>query len=215
MADDTITVVISDDAPIVRMGLRMIVQSEPDLTVLAEASNGAEAVAAVRAEQPDVVLLDIQMPGVNGIEAARQILAGTTKTRVLMLTTYDHDDNIHAALSAGASGFLVKDAPPERVVEAIRAIAAGDAMLSPSVTRRLLDRVALPTGRLPDLSEQDSQILQLIAKGHTNSEIATDLRLTPATVKTYVSRLFTKIGARDRTQAVVLAYESGLVRPGS
>jgi DNA-binding NarL/FixJ family response regulator len=210
-----ITVVICDDAPIVRMGLRMVVESEPDLAVVAEAADGAEAVTAVQAEQPDVILLDIQMPGVDGIEAARQILAEGTKTRVLVLTTYDHDDNVHAALSAGASGFLVKDAPPERVIEAIRAIAAGDAMLSPSVTRRLLDRVGLPKGTLPKLSEQDTEILKLIAKGRTNNEIAIDMDLTPTTVKTYVSRLFTRIGARDRTHAVVLAYESGLVRPGS
>lgn len=210
-----ITVVICDDAPIVRMGLRMVVESEPDLTVVGEAKDGAEAVAVVRAEQPDVILLDIQMPGVDGIEAARQILAEDTKTRVLVLTTYDHDDNVLAALSAGASGFLVKDAPPERVIEAIRAIAAGDAMLSPTVTRRLLDSVGLPKGKLPKLSEQDTEILKLIAKGRTNNEIAADLDLTPTTVKTYVSRLFTRIGARDRTHAVVLAYESGLVRPGS
>ncbi|SMC92981.1 response regulator [Kibdelosporangium aridum] len=211
-----ITVLICDDAPIVRMGLRMAVESEPDLSVVGEAADGAEAVAATKELQPDVVLLDIRMPRVDGIEAARQILAEDTKTRVLVLTTYDHDDNVYAALRAGASGFLVKDAPPEHVIEAIRAIDAGDAVLSPSVTRRLLDTVALPGGvKLPELSEQDSRLLRLIAKGRTNAEIAAELDLTPATVKTYVSRLFTKINARDRTQAVVLAYESGLVRPGS
>lgn len=211
-----ITVLICDDAPIVRMGLRMAVESEPDLTVVGEAADGAEAVAATKQLRPDVVLLDIRMPRMDGIEAARQILAEDTATRVLMLTTYDHDDNVYAALRAGASGFLVKDAPPEHVIEAIRSIDAGDAVLSPSVTRRLLDSVALPGGvKLPDLSEQDTRLLRLIAKGRTNTEIATDLDLTPATVKTYVSRLFTKINARDRTHAVVLAYESGLARPGS
>lgn len=211
-----ITVLICDDAPIVRMGLRMVVASEPDMTVIAEATNGEEAVTAAQQINPDVILLDIQMPGVDGIEAARRILTGETKTRVLVLTTYDHDDNVYAALRAGASGFLVKDAPPERLLEAIRAIAAGEAMLSPSVTRRLLDSIGLPGGaKLPTLSEQDSELLRLVARGRTNAEIAKDLDLTPATVKTYVSRLFTKIGARDRTHAVVLAYESGLVRPGA
>jgi DNA-binding NarL/FixJ family response regulator len=131
---------------------------------------------------------------------------------VLILTTYDHDENIHAALRAGASGFLVKDAPPERVVDAIRAVAAGDAVLSPRVTRRLLDTVGIPRTQLPPLSRQDTELLGLIARGRTNTEIAADLGLAPATVKTYVSRLFSRIGARDRTHAVVLAYESGLAR---
>lgn len=211
-----ITVLICDDAPIVRMGLRMVVESEPDMTVVAEATNGEEAVQAALRANPDVILLDIQMPGVNGIEAARRIVASKIETRVLVLTTYDHDDNVYAAIRAGASGFLVKDAPPEHLLDAIRAIAAGEAMLSPSVTRRLLDSIGLPgEAKLPALSEQDSELLRLIARGRTNSEIAQDLGLTPATVKTYVSRLFTKIGARDRTHAVVLAYESGLVRPGT
>jgi DNA-binding NarL/FixJ family response regulator len=206
-----ITVLICDDAPIVRMGLRMVVESEPDMTVIGEAADGEQAVAIAERDRPDVVLLDIQMPGTNGIEAARRI-----NTRVLILTTFDHDDNVYAALRAGASGFLVKDAPPERVIDAIRAIAAGDALLSPSVTRRLLDTVSIPSGvKLPDLSEQDTQLLRLVARGRTNTEIAADLDLTHATVRTYVSRLFTRIGARDRTHAVVLAYESGLARLGS
>jgi DNA-binding NarL/FixJ family response regulator len=211
-----ITVLICDDAPIVRMGLRMVMESEPDLSVVGEAADGDEAVASTKELRPDVVLLDIRMPRMDGIEAARQILAEDPKTRVLVLTTYDHDDNVYAALRAGASGFLVKDAPPEQVIEAIRAVQAGDAVLSPSVTRRLLETVAFPGNvKLPELSEQDTRLLALIAKGRTNAEIAVELDLTPATVKTYVSRLFTKIDARDRTHAVVLAYESGLVRPGS
>jgi DNA-binding NarL/FixJ family response regulator len=211
-----ITVLICDDSAIIRMGLRMVVESEPDLAVVGEAADGAEAVAGVLEVKPDIVLLDIQMPSMNGIEATRRILSGDTGTRVLVLTTYDHDENVYAALGAGASGFLVKDAPPEKVIEAIKAIAAGDAALSPSVTRRLLDSVSLPgTVQLPDLSEQDTLLLKLVAQGRTNNEIATDLDLRPATVKTYVSRLFARIGARDRTQAVVLAYESGLIRPGN
>jgi DNA-binding NarL/FixJ family response regulator len=205
-----ITVLICDDAPIVRMGLRMIVESEPDMTVVGEAGNGAQAILQAHDHRPDVVLLDIEMPGTNGIEAARRI-----ESRTLILTTYDHDENVHAALRAGASGFLVKDAPPEQVIEAIRSVACGQAALSPTVTRRLLDTVGIPSTSLPGLSEQDTRLLRLIAKGHTNTEIATSLDLTHATVKTYVSRLFTKIGARDRTHAVVLAYESGLARPGS
>jgi DNA-binding NarL/FixJ family response regulator len=210
-----ITVLICDDAPIVRMGLRMVLETEPDLTVVGEAADGEEAVEAALRSSPDVVLLDIQMPNVNGIEAAQRILAEPTKTRVLVLTTYDHDDNVYAALRAGASGFLVKDAPPEQVVEAIRAVAAGEAQLSPSVTRRLLDTIGLPgSAKLPELSEQDTQLLTLVARGRTNAEIARKLDLAQGTVKTYMSRLFARIGARDRTHAVVLAYESGLVRPG-
>jgi DNA-binding NarL/FixJ family response regulator len=204
------TVLICDDAPIVRAGLRMIVDTEPDMTVVGEASNGSEAILLAHQKQPDVVLLDIQMPGVNGIEATRSITQP-----VLILTTFDHDENLHAALKAGASGFLVKDAPPERVIDAIRAIAAGNAMLSPSITRRLLDTIGIPDTTPPHLSEQDTHLLKLVARGHTNTEIATKLDLTHSTVKTYVSRLFTRLGVRDRTQAVVLAYETGLARPGT
>ncbi|TCO65082.1 response regulator [Actinocrispum wychmicini] len=205
-----ITVLICDDSPIARMGLRMIIDSEPDMTVVGAVASGEEAISAARVDRPDVVLLDIQMPGVDGITAARRI-----ESRVLILTTFDHDENVHAALRAGVSGFLVKDAPPERVVEAVRAVAEGGALLSPSVTRRLLNTVGIPGARLPELSDQDVRLLKLIARARTNSEIARELDLTLATVKTYVSRLFTRINARDRTHAAVLAYESGLARPGS
>ncbi|GAB3911788.1 response regulator [Kibdelosporangium lantanae] len=205
-----ITVLICDDSPIVRMGLRMVVESEPDMTVVDTVGDGQQAIVAVARTRPDVVLLDIQMPGMSGIEVTRRI-----DREVLILTTYDHDDNVHAALRAGARGFLVKDAPPERLVDAIRAIAAGQADLSPSVTRRLLETVVIPGTSLPKLSEQDVQLLRLIARARTNTEIAHELDLTPSTVKTYVSRLFTRINARDRAHAVVLAYESGFARPGS
>jgi DNA-binding NarL/FixJ family response regulator len=205
-----ITVLICDDSPIVRMGLRMVVESEPDMTVVDTVGDGEQAIAAVARTQPDVVLLDIQMPGPTGIEVTRRI-----DRKVLILTTYDHDDNVHAALRAGARGFLVKDAPPERLIDAIRAIAEGHADLSPSVTRRLLDTVVIPGTTLPKLSDQDVQLLRLIARARTNTEIAHELDLTPSTVKTYVSRLFTKIHARDRAHAVVLAYESGVARPAS
>lgn len=179
----------------------------------------AAAVAETEKLAPDVILLDIHMPTMDGIEATRRILASGDTTRVLVLTTYDFDDYVYELLRAGASGFLIKDSPPERVVEAIRAVAAGDAVLSPSVTRRLLDTVAAtPPPRtatpLAQLSTQDSKLLRLMSRGRTNAEIADDLNLTPATVKTYVSRLLTKINARDRTHAVVLAYEHGLIRPG-
>jgi DNA-binding NarL/FixJ family response regulator len=215
----TIRVLICDDAPIVRMGLRMLLDAEPDLTVVGEASDGAEAVSATEKLGPDVILLDIHMPAMDGIEATRRILASGSTTRVLVLTTYDIDDYVYEALRAGASGFLVKDSPPERVTEAIRAVAAGNALLSPSVTRRLLDTVAATLPRndkspLAGLSTQDTKLLRLIARGRTNTEIANELDLTTATVKTYVSRLFTRISARDRTHAVVLAYEHGLIRPG-
>lgn len=215
----TVRVLICDDAPIVRMGLRMLVDTESDLTVVGEAGDGVEAVSATEKLGPDVILLDIQMPVMNGIEATRRILSSGGPTRVLVLTTYDIDDYVYEALRAGASGFLVKDAPAERVTEAIRTVAAGDAMLSPSVTRRLLETVAAGLPRndfspLAGLSTPDTKLLRLIARGHTNTEIAGELNLTTATVKTYVSRLFTKIGARDRTHAVVLAYEHGLIRPG-
>jgi len=205
-----ITVLICDDSPIVRMGLRMVVESEPDMTVVDTVGDGERAIEAVARTRPDVVLLDIQMPGMTGIEVTRRI-----DNKVLILTTYDHDDNVHAALRAGACGFLVKDAPPERLVDAIRAIAKGHADLSPSVTRRLLDTVVIPGTSLPKLSEQDVQLLRLIARARTNTEIAHELDLTPSTVKTYVSRLFTKINARDRAHAVVLAYESGVARSRS
>lgn len=205
-----ITVLICDDSPIVRMGLRMIVESEPDMTVVDTVGDGEQAIEAVARTRPDVVLLDIQMPGMTGIEVTRRI-----DRKVLILTTYDHDDNVHAALRAGARGFLVKDAPPERLIDAVRAIAEGHADLSPSVTRRLLDTVVIPGTTLPKLSDQDVQLLRLIARARTNTEIAHELDLTPSTVKTYVSRLFTKINARDRAHAVVLAYESGVARPGS
>lgn len=215
----TIRVLICDDAPIVRMGLRMLVDAEPDLTVVGEAGNGAEAVSAAEKLDPDVILLDIHMPTMDGIEATRRILAASGTTQVLVLTTYDIDEYVYEALRAGARGFLVKDAPPERVVEAIRVVAAGDALLSPSVTRRLLDTVAATLPRndsspLTELSTQDARLLRLISQGRTNAEIADELNLTAATVKTYVSRLLTRIGARDRTHAVVLAYEHGLIRPG-
>jgi DNA-binding NarL/FixJ family response regulator len=197
----------------------MLVDAEPDLSVVGEAANGAEAVSATEKLAPDVILLDIHMPTMNGIEATQRILASDGATRVLVLTTYDTDDYVYEALRAGASGFLVKDAPPERVIEAIRVVAAGDALLSPSVTRRLLDTVAATLPRnnsspLTELSTQDSKLLKLIARGRTNAEIADELNLTAATVKTYVSRLLTRISARDRTHAVVLAYEHGLIRPG-
>jgi DNA-binding NarL/FixJ family response regulator len=213
-----VSVLICDDAPIVRAGLRLVIESEPGLEVAGEAADGDEAVSACTRLSPDVVLLDIQMPGRNGIDAAHEILRGGTSARILVLTTYDTDEYLYAALRAGASGFLVKDSSPERVVEAIRTVAAGDAQLSPSITRRLLETATFPMpaqdGPLTGLSTTDTRLLVLIARGRTNAEISAETGFSPSTVKSYVSRLFTKIGARDRTHAAVLAYENGVVRPG-
>ncbi|MCP2260992.1 two component transcriptional regulator, LuxR family [Streptoalloteichus tenebrarius] len=210
-----IRVVICDDAPIVRMGLRMLVAAEDDLDVVAEAAHGVEALEQVRRTRPDVLLLDLEMPRLHGIEVIASVV---DQTRVLVLTTFERDDYVHAALRGGASGFLVKDAPPDQVVSAIRAVAAGQAWLSPTVTRTLLSTVAptLPCGdpRLRDLSTSDIRLLGLLGRGHSNTEIAAELDLTPATVKTYVSRLLGRLGVRDRTQAALLARDAGLTTPG-
>jgi DNA-binding NarL/FixJ family response regulator len=199
----------------------MILDAKPDLEVVGEAGDGREAVALVEREHPDVVLMDVRMPEVDGLEATRRIVASGSPTRVIILTTYDVDDSVFAALRAGASGFLLKDARPAELVEAIRVVARGDALLAPSVTRRLLDRFAgvLPVpGAPPDLgelTEREVEVLRLVALALSNAEIAERLVLTEATVKTHVSSVLRKLGLRDRVQAVVLAYDVGLVRPRS
>jgi len=218
-----IRVVIADDQALVRTGFRMIVDAEPDLQVVGEAADGVEALDAVSSAHPDVVLMDIRMPRMDGVEATRRLVERDHSARVLVLTTFDLDDYVLEAIRAGASGFLLKDTPPEDLVEAIRVVAAGDALLSPSVTRRLLDRVAkvlstadAPTpGDLASLTERELEVLRLMARGLSNSEIAAQLYLGETTVKTHVSRILMKLGLRDRVQAVVLAYESGLVHPGA
>jgi len=217
-----IRVVVVDDQELVRSGFRMILEARSDLEVVGEAGDGAEAAALVERLQPDVVLMDVRMPRVDGLEATRRIAASGSRARVIVLTTYDVDESVYAALRAGASGFMLKDVRPADLVEAIRVVARGDALLAPSVTRRLLDRFArhLPAATtttpspLPQLTEREHQVLLLVARGLSNAEVAAELVLSETTVKTHVSNLLAKLGLRDRVQAVVLAYETGLVQPG-
>jgi len=215
-----ITVVLADDQRMVREGLRVILEAEPDIAVVAEAGDGREAVELVRAHGPTVALLDIRMPVMDGLEAAREVLAPGAGTRVLILTTFDADEYVYEALRAGASGFLLKDAPADQLVAAVRVVAAGDALIDPSVTRRLISRFTLaaraPGPAPPDFDEltpRERDVLRLVARGLSNAEIAAQLVIEENTVKTHVSRILTKLGLRDRVQAVVLAYESGFVTP--
>jgi DNA-binding NarL/FixJ family response regulator len=211
---------LADDQALIRTGFRMILSAEPGMRVVGEAEDGARAVELARALRPDVVLMDIRMPVMDGIEATRRILADGEAPRVLVLTTFDLDEYVFAAVRAGASGFLLKDSPPEALVDAVRVVAAGDALLAPSVTRRLIDRFAAtdpePTGTaaMDALTEREREVLALVARGLSNAEIAGRLVVSETTVKTHVSRVLGKLGLRDRVQAVVAAYESGLVRPG-
>jgi DNA-binding NarL/FixJ family response regulator len=215
-----ITVLIVDDQPLQRLGFRMLLESNPDTEVIGEAQNGAEAVRQVMELRPDVVLMDVRMPGVDGIEATRRIVADGGRSRILMLTTFDLDEYVHAALRAGASGFLLKDAYPEELLAGVRAVAAGDAVIAPALTRRLLDEFAHHLGgtpatdpRLDPLTDREREILVAIGRGWTNGEIAERLVLSESTVKTHVGRVLAKIGARDRIQAVIFAYDLGLTRP--
>jgi DNA-binding NarL/FixJ family response regulator len=215
-------VVLADDQAMVRSGLSLVLSAEPDIVVVAECADGAAAVVAVQRLAPDLVLMDVRMPGVDGLEATRQIIASGSTSRVIVLTTYDIDDSVFAALRAGASGFMLKDVRPGELVEGIRVVARGDAMLAPSVTRRLLERFAetlpRPGSALPDLgelTEREIEVLGLVALALSNAEIADRLVVSEATVKTHVSAMLRKLGLRDRVQAVVVAYEVGLVRPGS
>jgi DNA-binding NarL/FixJ family response regulator len=214
-----IGVVVVDDQALVRAGFRVLVDSAADLGVLGVAADGAEAIAVVRTTKPDVVLMDIRMPGIDGIEATRQIVSDPSgsATKVLILTTFDLDEYVYDALRAGASGFLLKDTPPEDLLDAIRVIAAGNALLAPSVTRTLIaefaSRAAPPTVNatvLDVLTPREREVLLAVARGRSNGEIAEDLHMSAATAKTHVSRLLAKLGARDRAQLVVIAYESGL-----
>ena len=221
----TIRVLIADDQPLMRTGFRMILDAEPDLEVVGEAADGAEAVRLAAGARADVVLMDVRMPGMDGIEATRRLAGDGVQdpVRVLILTTFDLDEYVLSALRAGASGFLLKDVPPEDLVDAIKVVAAGDALLAPSVTRRLLDRFAssLPdpaTARptaLDTLTARELEVLGLVARGMSNAEIAEHLVVSETTVKTHVGRLLFKLDLRDRVQAVVLAYETGIVRPGA
>jgi DNA-binding NarL/FixJ family response regulator len=218
----TVRVVIADDQALVRGGFRMILEAREDLEVVGEASDGAEAVALVESLKPDVVLMDVRMPDVDGIEATRRIVASDNPARVVILTTHDVDEYVFAALRAGASGFMLKDVRPADLAEGVRVVASGDALLAPSVTRRLLDRFAgaIPEGAarpaaLDELTEREVEILRFVALALSNAEIAKRLHLTEATVKTHVSSVLRKLGLRDRVQAVVFAYDARLVRPRS
>jgi DNA-binding NarL/FixJ family response regulator len=218
----TIRVLIADDQALVRDGFGMILDAQPDIEVVGAAADGSEAIEQARALRPDVVLMDIRMPGVDGIEATRRLLAdGDRAPRVLMLTTFDENEYVYEAMKAGASGFLLKDVRREELVNAVRVIAAGEAMLAPALTRRLIEDFvrrpppgAAPSGALAELTERESEVLRLVARGLSNGEIASELVVSEATVKTHVARILSKLGLRDRIQVVVLAYESGFVQPG-
>jgi DNA-binding NarL/FixJ family response regulator len=217
-----IRVLLADDQAMVRAGLRLILSSEPDVSVVAEAADGVEAVAAARRLRPDVTLMDVRMPRMDGIAATRRLLADDpASTRVVVLTTFDVDTHVYDALRAGASGFLLKNAPPEDLVQAIRVVADGRALLDPAVTRRVIEEFARSPapGPVPaevrQLTERELEVLHLVAQGLSNAEIAASLVVSEATVKTHVARMLTKLGLRDRVQAVVYAYERGLVRPGA
>jgi DNA-binding NarL/FixJ family response regulator len=218
----TISVLIADDEAMLRAGFRMILTAEPDLIVVAEASNGEHAVTAAARFAPEVVLMDVRMPGVDGIEATRRIAASAPSSRVIILTTFDLDEYVYGALQAGASGFLLKNAPAERLVEAIRLVAAGEGLLAPAVTRRVIEAftfAAHPTAataeNLAQLTQREREVLELLVRGRSNAEIADALVLSRGTVKTHVARVLTKLDLRDRVQAVVFGYESGLVKPGA
>jgi DNA-binding NarL/FixJ family response regulator len=216
----TVRVLLADDQDLVRAGFRMILETQADLAVVGEAGDGVEAVAAARRLQPDVVLMDIRMPNLDGLQATKQLMAAGSRSRVVILTTFDLDEYVYQALAAGASGFLLKNAPPEQLISAVRVVAAGDALLAPSITRRVIEqfaRLPLPGGTdaLAGLTDRERQVLKLVARGLSNAEIAAQLFVSDATVKSHVAHLLAKLQLRDRVQAVVLAYESGLVRPGT
>ena len=217
-------VLIADDQALVRAGFRMILEAEEDMEVVGEAADGREAVAETRRLRPDVVLMDVRMPDVDGIEATRRLLGQDgAEAKIVMLTTFDMDEYVYDALRAGASGFLLKDVPPEQLVAGIRAVASGDALLAPSVTRRVIeefvrrppDSVRTAPAELAELTARELEVLKLIARGLANAEIATELFVSETTVKTHVAHILMKLKLRDRVQAVVFAYESGLVLPGS
>jgi DNA-binding NarL/FixJ family response regulator len=216
----SVRVLIADDQQLVRAGFRMILGTQPDIEVIGEATDGAQAITITAELKPDVVLMDIQMPGIDGIEATRRILSREPATRVLMLTTFDLDEYVYDALRAGASGFLLKDVPPHQLAAAVRTVGDGDALLSPSITRRLIQEFAVSRApresprELGELSPRELEVFRLLARGMSNREIADHLIVGETTIKTHVTRILTKLGVRDRVHAVVLAYETGAITPG-
>jgi len=216
----TITVVLADDQALVRRGFRLILETEPGIEVVAEAEDGQQAIDAVRRHRPAVVLMDIQMPGLDGLEATRRILGHAgNQTRVLILTTFERDDYVFEALQIGASGFLLKTAPPEELLTAVRVVSRGEALLSPSVTRRVIQEVTRHQRRAPRspeldrLTQRELEVLRLLAEGRSNAEIAAELYLSEATVKTHTSSVLSKLGLRDRVQVVIFAYKQGIIEP--
>jgi len=212
-----IRVLLADDQALVRAGFRLILDTEPDMEVVGDAADGAEVIEQAHATNPDVVLMDVRMPGLDGIEATRRLLANGQGPRVLMLTTFDLDEYVIDAFRAGASGFLLKTAPPDQLVAAVRTVHAGEALLAPASTRRLIEQFARPPAEAPALDHltvRERDVLRLLARGLTNAEIAAEFVVEPSTVKSHVASVLAKLNLRDRVQAVVFAYESGLVRPG-
>jgi DNA-binding NarL/FixJ family response regulator len=215
-----IEVVIADDEALVRGGLRLIVDAAPDIEVVGEAEDGAEAVQVVRDLEPDVVLMDVQMPIADGIEATRRIVQSGVSTNVLMLTTFNRDDYLYQAMKAGASGYLLKSSPPEQLVNAVRVVAGGDALLAPAITRRLIDdyttrpQPSMPPKEFNELTDRETEVVLLIASGLSNSEIADQMFVAESTVKSHINRIHAKLNVRDRVQLVIKTYESGLVQPG-
>lgn len=215
-----LSVVVVDDQAMIRTGFRMILDAEADIAVVGEAADGLEALEVVTRHRPEVVLMDVRMNRMDGIEATRRLVSAPDPPRVLILTTFDLDEHVHDALRAGASGFLLKDAPPEQLIEAVRTVAAGEALLAPSVTRRMIERFVTEPPHHPDasalavLTAREREVLELVARALSNAEIAASLHLGEATVKTHVARVLMKLGLRDRVQAVAYAYEHGVVRPG-
>ena len=219
-AEQPVTVLIADDQALVRAGFRTILESQPGIEVVGEAADGRDAIDLAKKRHPQVVLMDIKMPDIDGIQATRRILEGQQEVAVLMLTTFDLNEYVYESMRAGASGFLLKDVLPEDLVAAVRVVAGGDALIAPAVTKRLIEHFvktappAMPPAELSDLTPREVEVLTLVARGLSNAEIATDLVLSQATVKTHVKHILAKLDVRDRVQAVVFAYEAGLVTPG-
>ena len=214
----TIRVLIADDQPLVRSGFRMILDEREDIELVGEAEDGEQAVALAREFDPDVILMDVRMPSLDGVEATRRLVDANTRARILVLTTFDLDEYVYAAIRAGASGFLLKDVQPNDLVDAIRVVAAGNSLFGPAATHRLVSRFAEnapPTRSLDTLTDREREILRLLATGLSNAELARELHLSETTVKTHVSAVFRKLSVRDRVQAVIAAYDAGLVRPGA